>query len=91
VEKGKMVVDQDACFPKKSTVEYGKQKVRQKWSSLQVHVKLNVDGGVLKYNGEAFAKKKKYNGEAGIGMVLGDHRGDVIMAAYRELQTTKIP
>jgi hypothetical protein len=80
VEKGKMVVDQDACFPKKSTVEYGKQKVRQKWSSLQVHVKLNVDGGVL-----------KYNGEAGIGMVLGDHRGDVIMAAYRELQTTKIP
>ena len=52
----------------------GRQKVRKKWTRPEVGVaKLNVDGAFVE------------DGGAGAGIILRDHRGEVIVSACRHL------
>jgi ribonuclease HI len=75
MEKGKMVVDHLAGFHRKQSTEEERRCSRKKWCAPpQGQAKLNVNG--------AFSP----SGGAGIGMLLWDHQGDVIMVACRTLQ-----
>jgi ribonuclease HI len=74
VEKGKMIVDIAQGFKKANTKTDRCQKVRKLWTPLDFGmVKLNVDG--------AFGK----DGAAGIGMAVRDYKGEMIVAACREV------
>jgi hypothetical protein len=76
--KGKTVVDPNLGFKRNTHVEDGRQKTKKKWQAPDVGMaKLNTDG--------AFSSK----GEAGSGMVLRDHKGDVIFAACRNIRSCR--
>jgi hypothetical protein len=69
-----MVIDQRLDLGVKNKNQDGRQKVRKRWAPPgRNHAKLNTDGAFLNSN------------EAGIGMVLRDHEGQVIVAACREV------
>jgi hypothetical protein len=69
-----MVIDQRLDLGVKNKNQDGRQKVRKRWAPPgRIHAKLNTDGAFLNSN------------EAGIGMVLRDHKGQVIVAACREV------
>jgi hypothetical protein len=74
ITKGKMVVDAHQGFQRKAVQVVRSQSVKLKWI-LPDHgeAKLNTDG--------AFDKEG-----AGIGMILRDENGDVIISACRHLQ-----
>jgi hypothetical protein len=75
IEKGKMIVDSELGFKKKSTISDGRQKQRKRWEApSQGTTKLNVDG--------AFGQA----GDAGIGIALRDSQGDLLMAACRVIR-----
>jgi ribonuclease HI len=74
MEKGKMVITQEAGFQKKDKGLDGYKKVKKKWIPPEEgRLKLNVDG--------AFSS----SGGAGAGTVLRDHQGTVVAAACRAL------
>jgi RNA polymerase subunit RPABC4/transcription elongation factor Spt4 len=74
IEKGKMIIDPEAGFRRIPTIQDGQQKTKQRWCpSVEGQAKLNVDG--------AFAS----SGRAGAGVVLHDHRGQVLLTACRNL------
>ncbi|KAK1617952.1 hypothetical protein QYE76_023469 [Lolium multiflorum] len=69
-----MIVDTAQGFKKANTKTDGRQKVRKRWTPPDFGtVKLNVDG--------AFGK----DGAAGIGMAVRDYKGELIVAAFREV------
>jgi ribonuclease HI len=75
IQKGKMVVNQELGFSKHK-VEDGRQKVRKRWElPKEGMLKLNVDGAFTCNNG------------AGTGMILRDHKGEVVFAACRQLRS----
>jgi hypothetical protein len=70
-----MVVDQTMGFHTKYASGEGQQRSKKTWKApLMGQAKLNVDGAY------------SIDGGAGIGMLLRDHQGAIIMAACRELQ-----
>jgi hypothetical protein len=75
MEKGIMVVDHLARFDRKYSTEEERRCNRKKWCAPpQGQAKMNVDG--------VFSP----SGGVGIGMLMRDHQGDVIMVACRTLQ-----
>jgi hypothetical protein len=78
IEKGKMIIDPGAGFRQIPMAQNGQQKAKHRWCPpVEGQAKLNVDG--------AFAG----SGRAGAGVVLRDHRGQVILSACRNLPQCK--
>jgi ribonuclease HI len=76
VEKGKQVADYERGFRKSKGQTREPPQVKQKWNPPNLGtMKLNVDG--------AFSVE----GNAGAGMLLRDHNGEVIVAACRQLRS----
>ncbi|KAK1651426.1 hypothetical protein QYE76_069231 [Lolium multiflorum] len=73
IAKGKMVVDSYAGFKARTIQQADRRKERKHWRVPDIgYMKLNTDG--------SFVSSR----EAGMGMVLRDHHGVVVVAACRE-------
>jgi ribonuclease HI len=73
ITKGKMVVDQTKGFRRMSIPLQNERRLKKKWSKPSPNiVKLNVDGAYKDAN-------------AGVGAVVRDHQGAVILAACRQV------
>jgi hypothetical protein len=74
IEKGKMIISHEVGFKEEKAKRDERQKVRKKWyPPRQGELQLNVDGSW------------STPGSAGVGMVLRNHLGEVVVAACRHV------